>query len=154
MGHREHTQLVAVAVELLPGAQLHDLDPVAELSEHTPQRIEQVPETGRAVDRERKIALPERESLQHSRQAEVVVGVEMGDEHLPEVDEADRGAQQLALRALATVEQEPLAATAQEERAGAAPRRGGAARSSQEHEVQIHAAIVASRDQGSRRPSR
>ena len=52
----------------------------------------------RAVDGQRHLAAAERERLQHPGQAEVVVGVEVRDEDLLEVDEADRGAQQLALR--------------------------------------------------------
>ena len=43
--------------------------------------------------------------------------MEVGEEDLPQLDQADRGAQQLPLRALAAVEQQPLAATPQEQRA-------------------------------------
>ena len=78
-------------------------------------------EPWRPVDRERDLAPAQGERLQHPRQTEVVVRVEVRDEHLRQLDEADRRAQKLPLRALAAVEEDPLAATAQQ-RAGR-PRR-------------------------------
>ncbi len=69
-----------------------------------------------------------------------MVGVEVREEDLLEIDEADRRAQQLALRPLAAVEEQPLAAAADEQRARAAPRRRRAAGGAEEDEVEVHAA--------------
>ena len=80
--------------------------------------VEEVAQPGRPVDRERHVAVAERERLQHPRQAEVVVAVEVREEDLAQVDEADRRAQQLALRPLAAVEEQPVAAAADEQRGG------------------------------------
>ena len=63
--------------------------------------------------------------------------MEVRDEDLVEVDQADR-AQQLALGALAAVEQQPLAAAAEQRGGQAAPggrRRGGGA---EEDDVEVH----------------
>ena len=80
------------------------------LADNARERAEEVAQPGRPVDGERHVAHPQREGLEHSRQAEVVVGVEVGDEDLLEVDEPDRGAQELALRSLAAVEEQAVAA--------------------------------------------
>ena len=70
----------------------------------------QLVEPLRSVDRQRHLAAAQRERLEHARKAEVVVGVVVREEDLLELDEADVAAQELALRALAAVEQQPLAA--------------------------------------------
>ena len=75
-------------------------------------------------------------------QAEEVVGVEVREEDLLQVGQADRRALQLPLRPLAAVEEEPLAAAADEQRRRPALRgrhRGGRA---EEDDVEIHAAIL------------
>jgi hypothetical protein len=83
--HGEHENPVAVAVERLAGPQLDELDRVRHLAEDAAQAPEQLPEPDRPVDGERDLALPQLERLQHSRQAEIVVGVEVADEDLFEV---------------------------------------------------------------------
>ena len=94
--------------------------------------------------RERQLAAAQRERLEHPRQPEVVVGVEVREEDLVEVDEPDRRAQQLALRPLAAVEEQPLAAAADEQRARRALRGRRARRGAEEDDVEVHrAAIVA-----------
>ena len=118
VGDREGDEVVVAALEHVAGRQLHQLERVGQLAEDPPQRAEELLQAGRPVDRQRQLAAAERERLQHPGQAEVVVGVEVRDEHLAQLDEADRGAQHLPLRALAAVEQQPLAAAAQR----AAPR--------------------------------
>ena len=69
--------------------------------------------------------------------------MEVGDEDLLEVDEPDRRAQQLALRALAAVEEQPVAAAAHEQRRRAAPGGRRARGRAEEHDVEIHPAMVA-----------
>jgi hypothetical protein len=59
------------------------------------------------VDLKRPLAAAEVERLQQSRQSEPVVGVEVGDEDLGQLGEPDR-LHELALRALAAVEQDPV----------------------------------------------
>ena len=79
-----------------------------------------------------------REGLQHSRQTEHMVGMEVREEHLFQVDQTRVGAEQLALRALAAIDEQPIA-TAPHEGGGGAPRRcGRRARRPEEHEVEIH----------------
>ena len=46
-----------------------------------------------------------------------MIGVEVGQEDLLEIDEADVATQQLPLRSLRAVEEQPVAATAHERRA-------------------------------------
>ena len=68
------------------------------------------------------LALAQAERLEHPRQPEHVVGVEVGEEDLLELDQPDR-AHELALGALAAVEQQPVAAAPHERaRAGRAAR--------------------------------
>ena len=84
------------------------------------------------------VATAQRERLQHPRQAEVVVGVEVREEDVLEVDEADVGAKQLALRPLAAVEEQPVAA-APDERRGRCPARPSArSRGPEEDDVEVH----------------
>ena len=69
-----------------------------------------------------------------------MVGVEVREEDLAQVDEADRRAQQLPLRALAAVEEQALAAAADEQRRGAALGRRCRAGGAEEDDVEVHAA--------------
>ena len=66
-----------------------------------------------------------------------MVGVEVGDEDLVQVDEADRGAEQLPLRALAAVEEQPVAPAADQERARRAARGGSAPGGAEEDDVEV-----------------
>ena len=135
---REDEQLVAVALERRARAQLLQLEPVRQPPEDAAQVAEEVAEPRRPVDRERHVAIAERERLQHSGQAEVVVAVEVREEDLAQVDEADGRAQQLPLRPLAAVEEQPVAAAAHEQRRRRAARGGRAAGSAEENDVEIH----------------
>jgi hypothetical protein len=108
--HRERRQAVAVAFEHLARRELDEADVVRQLADYTAERRDQVDEAAWAVHVERLIAATEREGLEHARQAENVVGVKVGQEDLTQVDETDRRAQQLALRSLRAVEEEPVAA--------------------------------------------
>ena len=136
--HGERDEAVVAAVERLPGVELLELVAVGEPAEDPLQRPEQLDEAGRAVDRDRHVAAAKRERLQHPGQPEVVVGVVVGEEDLPEVDQAERRAEQLALRALGAVEEQPLSSAAHEHGGrrplGGRHRAGGA----QEDDVEVH----------------
>ena len=92
----------------------------------------------RPVHRDRHLATAQRECLQHPRQAEHVVRVEMRQEDLLEIDEPGVRAQELALRPLAAVDEQPIAAATDQRGRGAARRRRRGARRPEEDEVEIH----------------
>jgi hypothetical protein len=138
VGWRERGEVVAVPLEHCARLELLELDRVRELAEDAPQRGEQLAEPGRPVDRQADLAAAQRERLQHPRQPEEVVGVVVGEEDLAELDEPDRRAEHLALRALAAVEQEPFAAPPDEHGRGGALRRRDRARRAEEHEIEVH----------------
>ena len=96
----------------------------------------------RPVEHERQLAPAQRERLQHPGHAEEVVGVEVREEDLLQVDEADVRAEELALRPLAAVEQQPLAAAADERGGGSAARGRHRAGRAEEDDVEIHAASL------------
>ena len=86
----------------------------------------------------RDLATAERERLEHPRQAEVVVGVVVRQEDLLEVDEPHVAAQELALRPLGTVDEEPLAAAPDERRGQRTTGRRHRARRPEEDDVELH----------------
>ncbi len=135
---RERLDPVVLPRDAVARPKLDEGQLVAQPPEHAPQDPEEIGEPGRAVDGQRHLAAPEREGLQHPRQAEVVIGVVVRQEDLGKLDEAHGGAQQLALRPLATVDEDPLPAAA-EQRAGEPALGGGhGARGSEEDEVEVH----------------
>ena len=71
--------------------------------------------------------------------------MEVREEDLVQVDEADVRAQQLALRALAAVEEQPLAAAADERGGGSAARGRHRAGRAEEDDVEVHAASLGER---------
>ena len=87
------------------------------------EQVEQAAQAAGPVDRECPLALSQREGLEHARQAEDVIRMEVGDQQLLELDEADR-AHQLALGSLATVHEQAVATAAHERGGQAAPRAG------------------------------
>jgi putative nucleotidyltransferase with HDIG domain len=64
------------------------------------------------------------------------------EEHLRQLDEADRGAQQLALRALAAVEEQALAAPAEQHAREAPLGRRNRARGAQKDQIEVHVPSV------------
>ena len=78
-------------------------------------------------------------------ESEVVVGVVVRQEDLGQLDEPDRGAEQLALGAFATVDQDPLAATAEQRARQAALCSGHGARGPEEDEIEVHRRILGAR---------
>src|SRR5690348_2055661 len=132
-------QVVLAAFQHLPGRQLDELETVRQAPEDPPQRREEILQAARPVDRQRQLASPQREGLQHPGQAEVVVRVEVRDEHLGQLRKPDRRAQQLALGALAAVEEHPLAAAADQQRGRRTLRGRHRARGSEKDQIEIHA---------------
>ncbi len=65
---------------------------------------------------ERDLPTAQREGLEHARQAEIVVGMEVREVDGLELDEADVAAQELPLSPLSAVEEEAFAATADQGR--------------------------------------
>ena len=147
---RERADLVVAAVEHVAGAELDGLDRVGEAAEDPPKRAEQVAEARRAVERQRHLAAAEGERLQHPGQPEVVVGVEVREEDVLEVDQPDVRAQELPLRPLAAVDQEPVAAAADQRRRRGPLGGGSRARRPEEHDVEVHGASVSPRDASAR----
>ena len=111
---REGEDPVVATVASFARAQLAEVDLVRQLSEDPPQDCEEVDEAGRPVDGERHLAPAKREGLQHPWQAEIVVGVVVRQKDVGKFDEAHRRSEELALRALAAVEEDPVAAPADE----------------------------------------
>ena len=140
--HLEGGNPVVAAVEHVAGAKLHELEVVGELAEDAPERSEEVGQAGRAVDDERDLAPPQREGLQHPRQAEVVVGVVVREEDLGELHQPDRGAQELALRALPAVEEDALAAAPEQDARQAAFCGRNRAGRPEKDEIEVHGPSV------------
>jgi putative nucleotidyltransferase with HDIG domain len=133
---------VVAPVELVAGAELDEVEVVRQLPEDAPQSAEEVGEPGRPIDDERHLPASERERLQHPGEAEVVVGVVVGQEDLGELDQTDRGAEELPLGSFAAVEEQALAAPAQE-RPGEAPfGRRNRARRAEEDQIEVHGPSV------------
>jgi hypothetical protein len=140
---RESLDRVVAALQPLPRLELDRCQRIREPADERPQLLEQLAQTPRPVDGERRlVATAQRERLQHPRQAEEVVCVEVGEEDLLQVGQADRRPLQLALGPLTAVEEEPLASAPDEQRCGPAlggRHRGGRA---EEDEVEVHPAIL------------
>jgi hypothetical protein len=136
---------VVAALEPLPRLELDGCQRIREAADERPQLLEQLAQALGPVNGERRlVATAQRERLQHPRQPEEVVGVEVREEDLLQVGQADRRPLQLSLCPLAAVEEEPLAPAPDEQRGRPALRgrhRGGRA---EEDDVEVHAAIVGS----------
>ena len=129
---------VITPVERVARSQLDQLEVVRQLAEDPAKLAEQIDEPRWPVHGERHLAAAQRERLEHARKAEVMVGVIVGDEDLGKLDQADRRAQELALRTFAAVEEHALATTAENRARKAAFRGRNGARGAQEDEVEIH----------------
>src|SRR6185295_3539127 len=120
---RKRLDPIVLPVEAVPRLELLQRELVAETAEDAPKNAEELLEARRPVDGQGHLAPSEGKGLQHPGQAQVVICVVMRQEDLGELDEPDRGAQELALRALAAVEEDSLTSTAQQ-RAGEPAFRG------------------------------
>ena len=137
----ERTHLVAVVAHGLARAELDQLDLVADPAEDPPQRLEQLDQPRRPDHPQRALAIVEVVGLQQPRDAQVMVGVQVGDVDLVDLHEPGR-ALHLALRALAAVEQQPVAADPREQARGRPPRGRHRPPGSEEDEVHVHAGRV------------
>ncbi len=138
MSDCEGLEPIGAAFQNRSWLELDGLDRVRQPAEDPSERREQLAETSGAVQRQGHLAPAQRERLQHPRQAEVVVRVKVREEDLLEIDEPHVAAQELALRALRAVEQEPLPSPAHERGAqGALGGRHGAGRP-EEDDVEVH----------------
>ena len=138
VGDRERLDAVPVPLDRVPRGELLHRERIREPPDDDAQRLEERARPARAVDGDAGLAAAEREGLEHPRQAEDVVGVQVGEEDVLEVAEPGVGAQQLSLRPLAAVDEEPVAAAADQRRGRAARGRRRRARGAQEDEVEVH----------------
>jgi hypothetical protein len=90
------------------------------------------------VDRDGKLPTPERERLEHPREPEDMIGVEMREEDVLGVDEPGVGAQELPLRTFTAVDQEPVTPAPEERRRRATGCGGSRGRRSEEDEIEVH----------------
>ena len=135
---------IAVQLHRVGRGQLDEANLVGQLAVDPAQVGHHPAETARAVDRQRHLPPAQRERLHHPRQPEDVVGVEVRQEDALDVRQAD-GAQQLPLRALTAVEQDAVAAAAQEQPGrGALDGRHRAGRA-EEEDGQVHRRIFLDR---------
>ena len=141
---RERADLEGVVADGIGLAELDQLERVAHAPGDPLERVEQVAQPRRPEHAQRRLALVEVVRLQQAGHAEVVVRVVVRQVDLVDLHEPGR-ALHLALRALAAVEQEPLAAGAHEHARGRAAGGGHRPAGAEEHDVEIHAATVAAR---------
>ena len=139
MLHLDRPNRIAVAVQRVARLQLERVDRIAETPEDAPQGREQVVEPDGPGDDERQFPAPEREGLEHAGEAEVMVGVEVCDQDLGEIDEPDLRPQELPLRAFRAVDEDPVAAAPDKRRSRGSLSSRSRARRPKEHDVEVHA---------------
>ena len=101
-------------LEHVAGRELDGVQRVRQPAEERLQPGEQVADALRPVHGQRELgSAAERERLQHPRQAEHVIRVQVGEEDLLDVRQTDGRALQLPLGPFRAVEGEPLAAAAE-----------------------------------------
>ena len=134
----ERLDPVVVAIQRVAGPHLHELEREREPPEDAAQALQQLAQARRPVDRERELAAPQGERLQHAGQTEVVVGVVVREQHLAQLDEADSGAQELPLGAFAAIEEESLAAPPQHQARRSPTRCRHRPRGAEKGDLEIH----------------
>ena len=133
MRHRDGGDFVSIALEHIAGRELDQLQLKAHPSGGAQRQRHELLETRWAVDRKWALARTEIERLQQPGQPEPMIGVEVGEEYLGEIRESHRP-DQLSLGPLTAVEQDPVAAAADEHRGQPAPlRRDRAGGAGEEH---------------------
>ena len=138
----ERANLVVVTPDHRPRLEFDRLQWVGELPEDAPQGSQQVAQPCRPIEGQGNLAAAQREGLQHPGQSEIVIRMKVGQEHLFEVDQAHVGPEKLPLRTLAAVDQQAIAAAADERCRRRPLGCGSRTRRPEEHDVQIHAASV------------
>src|SRR3954451_5316916 len=134
----QRVDLVAVELDDRVGLEVDGGQAVLQAAEHrAPQRVQQRLGAGRAEDGERQGPVAQVEGLQHSRQPEPVVEVQVGEEDLGDLGQP-HAADQLPLRALAAVDQELVGTAAQQRRGQAAAGGGHGAGGAGEEDREVH----------------
>ena len=139
VGGLEGLDLVVVVLDRLAGGQLDQLEAEAEPADQRLQDSEELLQTRRPVDDERPLAVGQVIGLQQPRQAEDVVGVEVGQVDRVDLGQPDR-ALHLPLRPFAAVEQQPVSPTRDQHARGRAPRRRHRAARAEKDHRKIHGA--------------
>ena len=142
MRHGKRREAVAVALEDVTRLELDEANLVRQLPDDALERAHQVGQPARPVEHEGKLAAPQREGLQQTGQAEHVVGVEVGDEDLGQIDEPNRRTEELPLGAFGAVEEQAVAAAPDEQRRGCPLGGRHRACGAQEDQVEIHRSIL------------
>ena len=138
MLHRERDKPVSVSLDGLAWPELHDPELVRQPSDHHAERLEQGSRPARAIDDDGQLATAQRECLEHSRQAQDVICVEVRQQDVLEIDETRVGSEQLTLRPFATVHKQAVASAPHESRRGAPRCRRRRAGRAEEEQVEIH----------------
>ncbi len=126
MGDRHRRDLVTVAIEHVARRELDQVELEPDPPGDPHGQRDQLAHAGRSVDGQRALPRAQVERLEQAGEAEPVVGVEVGQEHLGQLGQPHRR-HELALGPLAAVEQDAVAAPADEHRRQPAP--GGRDRS-------------------------
>jgi hypothetical protein len=134
---REGAHHEAVMLDRLPRPELDKLDLVAKPAEDPAQRLEQLMQPGRADDPQRRLTLHQVIGLEQAGKPEVMIGVEMGDVDVVDLDEPG-GVDHLPLGALPRVDQDPAAAGADQHAGGGPPRRGHGATGAEKDDREVH----------------
>ena len=113
VARRERLQPVAVEPQRLVDVELLDLQRVAEAPEGRLDPLEHAPQPGMSEELERTVAIAEVVGLEQTRQAEPMVGVQVRDEDRVDLGQTD-GAHELALGALAAIDEDPVAASTEQ----------------------------------------
>ena len=134
----EGLDAVVLEGDRLVRAELDDLERVRDPPDDHAQCAEQRARSARPEHGDRDLAPAQPERLQHAREPEHVIGVEMRQEDVLEVDEPDVGSEKLPLRPFAAVDEKAIPAAPDERRRRPTrgSRRGGGR--SEEDEVEIH----------------
>ena len=138
MRHREGLDPVVVTLDDGARVELDDVERVGQPADHDAERSHQRGSPARPVDGHRNLSAAQSEGLQHARQAEDVVGVQVREEDVLEIDEPGVRAEELPLRALAAVDEKAVASATQECGRGSAGRRGRGRGGAEEDDVEVH----------------
>jgi len=148
----EGAHLEAVVLDPFPRPELDQLDLVAELAENPPQRLEEAMQPRRPDDPQGRLPLHQVVGLQQPRQPEVVVGVEVGDVDVVDLDQPGR-VDHLPLGPLPRIDQDPATAGPDQHAGGSPPRRGHGAAGAEEDDREIHGPSVRSTASARRAPT-
>ena len=130
-GHGGHP--VSVVLHRLGGRKLDHAQLIRKPPIDEARIVHQAHQPWRPIDRQRLLAFAQPKGLQHPRQPQPVIGMEVREKDAIQIRQPNR-AHQLALRPLATVEQQTLGAAAHQDRGQPAARAGHGAAGAGEEE--------------------